>query len=273
MREIVTFADTSDQGRARLRIAQAVAAVRGAHLDVDVISPLFAPLTPIEPEVMAALHEQERQRARKEGAAVAVELRKMCQAPDGACVRVRDLYFSEIRDYAARVARTCDLVIAAQPLRMDDVDAELLIGALLGGGRPVLMLPRWIKPHAWGKRVLIAWKGTPEAARALKGALPFLAEAETVRIFIAKPRGERRGEDEQSLAELLDYVSRHGVALDSQMTSAETPEKALIADIEDFHADLVVMGAYGHSRARELVFGGVTEMMIRKARTAVLFAH
>jgi nucleotide-binding universal stress UspA family protein len=275
VREILTFADVSEAGVARLRMAQAVAEVRDAHLDVDVIAPLFAPLTPMEPEVMAALYEQERVRARKEGAQVAAELRKSCGAPDRAAVHVRDLFFSEIRDYAARAARSCDLVIAAQPERMDGVEAELLIGALLGGGRPALMLPRWIQPHTWGKRVFIAWKGTPEAARAVKGALPFIAEAEAVRICVANPRGERHGEDERSLDRLATYLMRHGAKAESPIATSswEGPEKLFPSEIEGFNADLVVMGAYGHSRARELVFGGMTEMMVRNARTAVLFAH
>lgn len=273
IRDILTFADASAPGLARLRIAQAIAASRDAHLDVDVVAPLFAPLTPIELEIMAELYECERMRARKEGAEVAAELRKSCGAPDRTGVHVRDIFFSEVRDYAARAARCADLVIAGQPERMDGMEAELLIGALLGGGRPVLMLPRWMHPHTWAKRVVIAWKGTPEAARAVKGALPFIAEAKAVRIFIANPRGERHGEDERSLERLATYLVRHGVRLDSQMTSWEGPEKLFPSEIEDFNADLVVMGAYGHSRARELIFGGMTEMMIRNARTAVLFAH
>lgn len=275
VRDIVTFADGSESGRARLRIAQAIAALRDAHLDVDVIAPLFAPLTPIEPEVMAALFEQERQRARKEGADMAAALRQSTGAPDRTVVHVRDLFFSEIRDYAARAGRSCDLVIAAQPERMDGVEAELLIGALLGGACPVLMLPRWIKPHTWGKRVFIAWKGTPEAARAVKGAMPFIAEADAVRICLANPRGERHGEDERSLDRLATYLMRHGAKVEAPITTSswEGPEKLFPSEIEAFNADLVVMGAYGHSRARELIFGGMTEMMIRNARTAVLFAH
>jgi nucleotide-binding universal stress UspA family protein len=275
LRDILTFADATDAGRARMDMAQALAELHDAHLDVDVIAPMFAPLTPIESEVMAVLYERERDRAREEGAQMAAVLRKSSGPPQRAAVHPRDIFFSDVRDYAARAARSCDLVIAAQPERMDGVEAELLIGALLGGAAPVLMLPRWIRPHAWGKRVFIAWKGTREAARAVREALPFIVGAEAVRICLANPRGRRHGEDEQSLDRLATYLIRHGARVETPIIVSfwEGPEKLFPSEIEGFNADLVVMGAYGHSRARELVFGGMTELMIRTARTAVLFAH
>lgn len=274
-REILTFGDASEEGLARLRIAQGIAAADAAHLEVNVIAPLFGSLMPVDPELMVALYERERQKAREEGARVASEIHKLGGAPDRMSVHIRDLFFSEVRAFAARAARTSDLVVAGQPERMDGVDAEVLIGALLGGGRPVLMLPRWIKPHAWGRRVFIAWKGTPEAARAVAGALPLIVKAEVVRICVANPRGARHGEDDESLERLAVYLGRHGAKVEPMVTASswEGPEKLFPSEIEGFNADLVVMGAYGHSRARELVFGGMTEMMVRNARTAVLFAH
>jgi nucleotide-binding universal stress UspA family protein len=185
------------------------------------------------------------------------------------------MFFSEVRAYAARRARRSDLVIAGQPQSMDGVDAELLMGAVFGGGRPCLMLPRWIKPHTWGKRVFIAWKGTPEAARAVAGAMPFIRRSETVRICCANPRGEREGEDEQGLNELASYLMRHGANVEPVVsaTSWEGADKLILSEIEGFNADLVVMGAYGHTRVHELIFGGLTEKMVRDANTAVLFAH
>ncbi len=109
---------------------------------------------------------------------------------------------------------------------MDGVEAELLIGALLGGAAPVLMLPRWMKPHTLGKRVLIAWKGTPEAARAVKGA------------------ARRHGENEEGLEQLEAYLTRHGARVEPQMISWEGAEKLFPAEIDDFNADLVSMKSH-----------------------------
>lgn len=277
--EILVFADASEEGMSRTRIAHAIAGAELARLQADVVTPLFAFLGTSGEGGIAEYYEQERQRAHKEAEATAADVRRML-APKGGVldtviVQGRDMFFSEVRAFGARAARTSDLVIAGQPASMDSVDAELLIGALFGGGRPCLMIPRWIKPHTWGKRVFIAWKGTPEAARAVAGALPFIRKAENVRICCANPRGEREGEDEASLNRLATYLMRHGANVEPVVsaTSWEGADKLIMSEIEGFNADLVVMGGYGHSRVRELVFGGLTEKMVREANTAVLFAH
>lgn len=277
--ELLVFADGSEEGLARARAAQVIASAERAALEVDVVAPLFAFLGTDGPGGIAAYYAQERERVHKEAEAAAADVRRALTSGagviDNVSVHARDMFFSEVRSYAARTARTSDLVIAAQPESMDSVEAELLIGTLFGGGRPCLMLPRWIGPHTWGKRVFIAWKGTPEAARAVAGALPFIRKADQVRICCANPRGEREGEDEQSLNRLASYLMRRGASVEPVVTSTsrEGADKLILSQIEAFNADLVVMGGYGHSRVRELVFGGLTEKMVRESNTAVLFAH
>lgn len=277
--EILVFADDSDVGMSRTRIAHAIAGAELARLHADVVRPLFAFLGTSGEGGIGEYYEKERQRIHAEAEAAAAHVRSML-APtggnlDGVIVQARDMFFSEVRAYGARTARTSDLVIAGQPSSMDSVEAELLIGALFGGGRPCLMVPRWIKPLTCCKRVFIAWKGTPQAARAVKGALPFIRKADSVRICCANPRGEREGEDERSLNRLASYLTRHGANVEPivNATSSGSADKLIMSEIESFNADLVVMGAYGHSRVRELVFGGLTEKMVRGANTPVLLAH
>lgn len=277
--ELMVFADASEEGLTRARVAQAIAEAEHAALEVDVVTPLFAFLGTSGPGGIAEYYAQERERARKEAEAAAADVRRALTPRagvlDGVNVHARDIFYSEVRAYAARAARSSDLVIAAQPKNMDSVEAELLIGALFGGGRPCLMLPRWSTPQTLGKRIFIAWKGSPEAARAVAGALPFIRRAEVVRISCANPRGEREGEDAQSLNRLATYLMRHGATVEPVVTatSREGSDKLILSQIEAFNADLVVMGGYGHSRVRELMFGGLTEKMVRASNTAVLFAH
>ena len=276
--EVLAFADASDEGLSRARIARGIAGGELARLQVDVVEPLFAFLGTEGSGGIGEYYAQERQRARAAAEEAASAVRQMLGhggAMDPIEVNARDMFLSEVRAYAARAARTSDLVIAGQPARMDDCDAELLIGALFGGGRPCLMLPRWIKPHTWGRRVFIAWKGTPEASRAVAGALPFIRKSEAVRICVANPHGAREGEGDESLNRLTTYLMRHGATVDQivRTTSRQATDKLIAEEIDGFGADFVVMGAYGHSRVRELIFGGLTEHMIRHANTAVLFAH
>lgn len=277
--EILAFADDSEEGIARAEAALAIAKSELCSLDVDVVAPLSAFLTSSGPEGLASYYEEERARVRKEAEAAAERVRRSLGANGAAhekvAVHARDMFFSDVRTYAAVSARATDLVIAGQPPGMDSVEAELLTGALFGGGKPCLMLPRWTRPHSWGRRVFIAWKGTPEAARAVAGALPFIRKAETVRICCANPRGAREGEDDQSLNRLATYLMRHGAKVEPVVTATswEGAEKLIESEIEGFNADLVVMGAYGHSRLREMIFGGLTERMIKNANAAVLLAH
>jgi nucleotide-binding universal stress UspA family protein len=137
------------------------------------------------------------------------------------------------------------------------------------------MLPRWTEPQSWGRRALVAWKGTPEAARAVQGALPLLKAAETVRLWQANPRSRREGEDPRSVARLAAYLARHGVPMEepAARVSEQEPEQAIVTELESFGADLLVMGAYSRPRVQERLFGGMTAAIVPSARIPVLLAH
>jgi nucleotide-binding universal stress UspA family protein len=275
-REILAFADESDDGLVRARLALAIATANGAHLDVNVVVALPSPMTGIQDGYLVSAYNELRENARREGAKAVARLSDM--TPAGAfSVRASEAMIGDVRALAARAARTADLVVVGQPEALDrsELETGILVGALLGGGRPCLMFPRWIEPHAWGRRALIAWKGTPEASRAVQGALPFLRAAEAVRICLANPRSEREGEDERSLGRLVAYLQRHAVAVEEPVfrESWEGPEKLFMSEIEGFGADLLVMGAYSRPRLQEIVFGGMTEAMVRNARIPILLTH
>jgi nucleotide-binding universal stress UspA family protein len=275
-RDILVFADASDDGITRLGLALAVARVHEAHLEANVVVPLPDPIRGMNDVYFVRVYEELRERARKSGAAAVARLSEMAP-PTALSVRTREAMLGDVRAAAARAARTADLVVVGQPEALDrsELDTDIFVGALLGGGRPLLMLPRWIQPHPWGRRALVAWKGTPEASRAVQGALPLLKAAEMVRICLVNPRSEREGEDEFSLRRLVAYLERHGVRVEEPVirTSWEGPEKLFLSEIDGFGADLLVMGAYGRPRLQEILFGGMTAAMVSNARIPVLFAH
>jgi nucleotide-binding universal stress UspA family protein len=257
-------------------MAATLAEKHQAHLEASVVVPLFQPSRGANDRVFAEVVEAVRKRQREEAAEAVAHLRSLTAVadPERLTVHTLETSFEDVRMAAARAALTADIILLGQPERLDgdELDTEIFVGALMGGGRPCLMLPRWIEPHAWGRRVMIAWKATPEAARAVQAALPLIACAEAVRVCCINPRGEERGEGPSSLARLATYLTRHGARVEDAVTieSWEGPEKAFPAEIEGFGADLLVMGAYSRSRLQELLFGGMTAAMVRTSKMPLL---
>lgn len=142
---------------------------------------------------------------------------------------------------------------------------------LLQAACPVLMLPRAVPVSAIGKRITIAWKNTREAARAVRGSLSLLKTAEHVIILtLDKPR--HRFEEGRTLAE---FLNRHGVECElvSDVSHGHGVGEVILNYCDDLSADLLVMGAYGHHRWREIAFGGTTHHILKNMQTAVLTDH
>jgi nucleotide-binding universal stress UspA family protein len=164
------------------------------------------------------------------------------------------------------VARTADLVLAAKGDVGRMEGTRVVEHLVMAAGVPVLMLPP-DAPDAFGTTVMAAWNGSREATRAVHEALPFLSGAERVALCAI---GEEAGRDLDGAAAML---RRHGVAV--QPEQIDQPDgaagEALLARAAAHAADLLVMGAYGHARLRELVFGGATRHVLRAAGLPVLF--
>jgi len=257
-REVLAFVDGSEDGLARMRMAWDLTQKHSARLEALVLRPP-ADLNVVVEGAVDALHK--------------------ITGDQGDRVHIHriDLGEGEAQPVAAREARLADLVIFGKPEALDnsDLDTDIFAGAVLEGGRPCLMLPRWINPRSFGRRPLIAWRGTEESARALHWALPFLREAEEVRICLANPRSEREGEDDASMDKLTSYVRRHGVNVGPPVIreSWEDSQRMILSEIEGFNADMLVMGAFGMPRLLEEMFGGVTAAVVRETLVPVLLAH
>jgi nucleotide-binding universal stress UspA family protein len=168
-------------------------------------------------------------------------------------------------------ARLSDLVVLGQSGRVTDkAHSDTLDETVVHGGRPVLLAPARVAGPL-GEIVAIAWNASPEAARAVAGALPFLAEARAVHILSV-------GKEEESLsdAELADYLGWHGITAVAHhvmpVKGVKTGE-ALLAAARDQGADLLVMGGYGHAPWREMIFGGATAQVVGSSRLPVLLSH
>ena len=176
-------------------------------------------------------------------------------------------------------ARYADLVIAGQPPRDDrmagSANAQFAGDLVLYAGRPVLFVPYAGRFPAVGKRILVAWDAGREAARALSDAMPFLKRASFVDVVSLDPGniGSRHGEVPGADIGLL--LARHGVKVTvSQQTGSDIGVgEQLLSRAADIAADLIVMGAYGHSRLREWILGGATRTMLEAMTVPVLMSH
>ncbi|OYV41165.1 MAG: universal stress protein UspA [Acidocella sp. 20-61-6] len=171
----------------------------------------------------------------------------------------------EIISFQARLA---DLTIVPHPQHGEDVaSADALHAVLFESGRPVMMAP-FAKPATLGKRIAIAWNGTHESASALASIMPFVRQAEAVRVLVCDEY-QRRG---PVGAQVVEYIAHHGVTAD--MVSFRPVDKVvaagLLAAAADFGADLMSMGAYSTSRLRQLILGGNTTHVLENATLPVL---
>lgn len=169
-----------------------------------------------------------------------------------------------------------DLIIVPQVDRQADEGVEMDFDerVVMEAGRPVLVLPRQGEPKSFEK-IIAGWNGSREAARAMFDALPLFKRAREVEIVWVNPQREREQSGSLPGAELASVLSRHGV----KVTASPLPSagmnagEALLQRAGDTGADLLVMGAYAHSRMREFVFGGATRHVLRHARIPVLMSH
>ena len=164
--------------------------------------------------------------------------------------------------------RTSDLLVIGRPVENRGV-SETLEAALMGSGRPLLIPgPAPAEPGT----TAIAWKSTREAARAVSLAMPLLEQAKRI-VILTLAEDDRAERD--SAARLLETLQRHGVAGEVRylQPSSRSTAETLLASASEIGAGLLVMGGYGHSRLREMVFGGVTEHVLQAAAVPVLMAH
>jgi nucleotide-binding universal stress UspA family protein len=189
-------------------------------------------------------------------------------------VRRVDAVPGAMPDAIARHVRTSDLFVGMLPYQGSTGGQGIAEAVLFNSARPCLFLPSRSDPQRTFSTVLVAWKDTREAARAVAEALPILGSAEAVVVAIVEEHGaaERFGDDVS--AGIGRYLSRQGIKAEMRKINGwESASDALANEADQIGAELVVMGGYGHSRFREWAFGGVTREFLSSASIPVLMAH
>ena len=176
-------------------------------------------------------------------------------------------------------ARYADLLVIGQTSPDEPVCGvagnfpELLV---LAAGRPVLIVPYYTDVYPrLGQRILVAWNASREATRAVTDALPLLQRAQLVTIMAVNAQPATSAHGDIPGADLALYLARHGVKAEVSPSYTDQIDVGddLLARASDLDIDLIVMGAYGHSRLREIVLGGVTHKLLRHMTVPVLMSH
>lgn len=279
LKDILVHLDTTPQSATRLDLAVDLARRHGAHLTalhvVDIGLPLIAVADAGGGAAMAELMGQMRDSALADAATIEAAFRERMRR-EGLPGEWRQQE-GMLRELITLHARYADLAIIGQ----DDPDTEIIGTAglagdiLFGAGRPVLVVPYAGSFTSVGRRVLVGWNASRESARAVNDALPLIAGAETACVLAANPRRGLDGHGEEPGADIALHLARHGVKVTVEHRVApDVPDADLLLNhAADMSADLLVVGAYGHSRLREFVLGGVTRTLLRQMTVPVLMSH
>ena len=280
LKDILVHLDTTPRSAVRLAVAARLAARHGAHLTgvhvIDIPSANYfygaaMPFVPANPEEIV-----QRIRAEATQAAAPIEQAFMdClgrSGIEGEWLLVEGNPSSTV----ALHARYADLTVVGQPNQDAPLDTDAItVTTVMTSGSPVLAIPFAGEFPAIGEHVLVAWNASREAARAVNDALPLIASAKQVTILAINPQRGLGGHGDVPAADISLHLARHGVKAEAAHTVARdiSDGEALLSYAADIGADLLIAGAYGHSRAREMVFGGVTRTLIAEMTVPVLLSH
>jgi len=278
-KDLLVGLDSDASARERIEIAAALAERFAAHLVG--LYPLPMPEAPrhfgyYDPALLNPFFEELRARAR-DAADKTREVFEHIASLHGVSAEWREIPEGADADPAVH-ARYADLAIFGQ-LEPDSGEPDMIRPrpeqVTLASGRPILVVPYAGNFPNLGRRVVIGWNASREAARAVNDAMPLLTAAEIVSILTIDPREGPRAHGELPGADISLHLARHGVKAEIERTvSADLPVgEVLLSRAADLGADLLVMGAYGHSRARELLLGGATRSLLRSMTLPVLMSH
>jgi nucleotide-binding universal stress UspA family protein len=280
LKDILVHLDATGRAMARLGLAVELARQHEAHLTGLHVVDLTPPPIALGAEgvgtgvALAAVIEQMRRDALAQASGVETLFRERLRAEGlaGEWRRVEGITAEQV----ALHTRCADLAILGQqdPAAEVPTPSPMVEETLFSSGRPVLIVPFAGEFASAGRVVLIGWNGSREAARAAGDALPLLAPAASVTVLSVNTGGE--DEEVQPSADMLvRHLARHGAKAEARRAVARHlgAGDSLLNHAANLGADLLVVGAYSHSRLRELVLGGVTRTLLRQMTLPVLMAH
>ena len=274
-KDILVHVDDTKACESRLDVAVGLAErfeshLTGIYVDPGIAIPTVADVQ-ISPMLLEGLEEEREQRCREAAQRFESRLKRSSVANEWRSLE------GELATTLIRQARYADLVVMGQ----DSPDeGTIVVGGLpdavaLACGRPTLIVPYIGVTRAPGGRVIVAWNGSREAARALNDALPLLVGADVVEVLSINARSGEESDADVPGADISLHLARHGVKAEARQIVANDVDvgEMLLSHAADHGADLIVMGAYGHARWREVVLGGATRQLLRHMTVPVLMSH
>jgi nucleotide-binding universal stress UspA family protein len=276
-KSLLTILTDPKEAGAVLGAAVPYAAGMGAHLDVLCLGIDRTQTGYYFAGATALMHEETIAQAQAEATAIEAAARAELSRSDiswGLDALVAQS--ASVAGLVARRARFADLVILPKPYGEGQyADAPVVVeAAMFQGHAPVIVLADGVPLPVAPRKIVVAWNESREAMASIRRALPILQAADHVDVCIVAP--ERHGSDSADPgSELSRMLSRHGVKVEVSILAQTLPRvsEVIARHVADIDADMLVMGAYGHSRFREAILGGATRNMLEHAKVPVFMAH
>jgi len=281
IKDILVHLDGTSRDEERLRQAEIIASASQAHVkglltnlmpDIPLIAPMDGGATAAE--ILVSLNEE----ALAAGEALQKKLaERLARLPVSNEVRRLDGTLGQISHDAASEARTADLFIMSPPYDPNGPAQwdTLFETVLFGGGRGILTVPPGHRPADAIRRILVCWRDTREAARAAAEAAPFFEKATKITILMVDPEQSQKGERTEPVTDIAKHICRFGAPVETKVAQSEGRDvsEVIVDQARRISADLIVMGGYGHSRARQWIMGGATRNTLSTAEFPILMAH
>lgn len=275
VKDLLVHVDTTQACAKRVDAAFDLARRHSAHLTGLYVREQFRIPSYAEVHLPAELMEAQREAGRKQALAAEAEFlaaAKKAKVPvEWQCIKGEPI---QVLD---SFARQMDLTVVGQ---MQEQEPQWLSPPVadrlaLEAGVPLLIIPDTGDVDVRFGRILVAWNGSREASRAVRDALPFLTQAEEVKIASVETGEDETSAADQTAVDIGAHLDRHGVRSETLEVHGTDRDAGslLLSAANEMGANLIVMGAYGHSRFRELVLGGATRHLIYHSTVPVLMSH
>lgn len=277
-KNLLVHVDDSEPSEGRVAAAIALAEAHDAHLTgLSLAAETAIPSYiggQLPPEILEAQRDQVRERSEAVAARFDAQVKRSGRTGESRIVSSLDI---DAPSVVALHARHCDLSILGQP--EPGVGAaysrSVIETVIFSSGRPCLLVPYIGAGKNLGRNVMVAWDAGREAARAVNDALPLLERAASVTVLSVNPHASFDGHGEEPGADIALHLARHGVTVEVQQTRSDDISigDTILSRLADTGSDLLVMGAYGHSRLREMVLGGATRSTLEQMTVPVFMSH
>lgn len=248
---------------------------QGAHLTAIVICMCSVPTVAVYPVTTVWLDDQQKQidRLAEEANAIQSILERTELSFD-----IQEIYteFAWADEDIAQHALYADLVlVGAQAASVEDLERRIIDGALFQSPTPILINPRMQVVDSFPKSILLAWDSSNEAARVTRQSMEFLKGCEAVHVTLVDPVARSYGNGEEPGSDIAIFLSRHGVKVkvDRLASGGRRVDETLRRHAMDVGADMIVMGAYGHPRLQQRLFGGVTRSMLKDSKVPLFISR